>query len=164
MLLFEHDLFGKPVSTFPDQALVVGPPRSKTPFPASGRSGTRPINNYRTGQAAVEALIMAAEGKGPLLGDQLSHGDRDRGAVNARPASPSWSHSTTAEDHVARKAASVGHICTGIQVCNFLRAIYDSSASKERQRLGEPKCGRWRCAETGPADALKDDAYLVCHF
>jgi len=40
-------------------------------------------------------------------------------------------------------------------VCNFLRTIYDSSASKERQRLGEPKCGRGDAQKWGLPMPLK---------
>src|SRR6266850_4560972 len=60
ILLFEHDLFGKPVHTFPDHALVAfGPGRgiANRTGGALRRSATGPYSTFRAGLRAGAGLF-----------------------------------------------------------------------------------------------------------
>src|SRR5580765_3066029 len=87
----EHDLFGKPVSTFPDHALTAGsiannsgfrpvarpirlrhrandPILSKQPVPTkSGKQGGNAMSSSRTISANGIEMFMREQGQGPLV-------------------------------------------------------------------------------------------------
>jgi hypothetical protein len=77
--LFEHDLFGKPVPTFPDHALTVAPSRS--------RDALRPSYQIRQPSNSKEGAGKAGRRLTPMVRVQQKARGRTTGAAEiARPS------------------------------------------------------------------------------